>query len=376
MKRLVIAQARLHHFRTAFYEQLRAELFSHDIELILIYGQPKRDEVEKKDSDDLAWASKIQNHYLRIGRIELLWQPYFKFLRRGDVVVVQQENRMLMNYILLLFRKIMGIKVAFWGHGINCQAVKPQGLRERWKRLLIKSPDWWFAYTEFTKNILNEAGVSKKNVTVVNNAIDTRTIRHWKTKIHLEDIEAKRAELNIRSDNIGVFCGSLYHLKRMAFLIDCAQQIRSEISGFELIIIGDGEDRRLVESAASRYSWIHYVGPKRGQDQVLHLMLGKVFLIPSGVGLAIVDSMIIGLPMITTRAPGHGPEIAYLRHGENGIITDDDKKLYSDAVVKLLSNDKELRDMSTKCLLMSDDISIDKMVSNFVTGTLLLLGES
>ncbi len=44
---------------------------------------------------------------------------------------------------------------------------------------------------------------------------------------------------------------------------------------------------------------------------------------PGAVGLAILDAFAAGLPMVTTHCRGHGPEIAYLRQNENGLMTED-----------------------------------------------------
>jgi len=97
--KVAIAQARLHHFRVPFYERLRELLAQEDVDLTLIYGQPNKFEQAKKDSGNIDWAIEIKNLRWTIGPVELLWQPYLKYIKGYDLVIVQQENRMLMNCV-------------------------------------------------------------------------------------------------------------------------------------------------------------------------------------------------------------------------------------------------------------------------------------
>ena len=63
------------------------------------------------------------------------------------------------------------------------------------------------------------------------------------------------------------------------------------------------------------------LGVRKGQAKADVLALAKVMINPGVVGLNILDSFVAGVPMITTNCKGHGPEIAYLTNGENGLMT-------------------------------------------------------
>ena len=171
MNKVVVLQHRLLHYRTALFEQLRANCAG--IELHLVHGQATRREQAKKDEGSLSWANKVENRAWEVGDRDWIWQPFPQHLRDADLVLLMQENRLLSNYPFLLKRFFTGPKIAFWGHGANFQSDAPAGLREQWKRWWLTRVDWWFAYTQPTVDIVRAAGFPAERITRLDNAIDT-----------------------------------------------------------------------------------------------------------------------------------------------------------------------------------------------------------
>ena len=370
---VAIVQARLHHFRVPFYEQLRELLGKENVELKLIYGQPSLPESKKNDAGHIDWAIKIKNLQFSKGPVKLLWQPYLKHLKGCDLLVVQQENRMLINYLLFLIRGWLKIKVAFWGHGINCQAVTPNGVKEKLKRALLTAPDWWFAYTDFTKEILVDAGYSEGRITLVQNAVDTTGLKTDLQSITDDERATLTEKLGIVGRKVGIYCGSLYDLKRIGFLVKAAETIREKVPDFELIIIGDGVDRPIADDAQMQHEWIHFVGTQYGRDLALYMSLGDVALMPGLVGLGVVDSFLFGMPLFTTDCGVHSPEIAYLQQGRNGYMTEDSLEAYVAKVVEVLSDDILLGRLSDNCRQDARQYTIENMAGNFAQGILKAL---
>ena len=96
----------------------------------------------------------MTNRYVYLRGRDILWQPFPEKYRDGGLVVVLQENRLLSNYLWLFWRNGRKAKIGYWGHGRNLQAGAPTGLNEKWKLLLVGRVDWWFAYTQMTREIL------------------------------------------------------------------------------------------------------------------------------------------------------------------------------------------------------------------------------
>jgi len=64
----------------------------------------------------------------------------------------------------------------------------------------------------------------------------------------------------------------------------------------------------------------------------------------------------------------HGPEIEYLEHGRNGIMTDPDPAAYAERVVGLCSDPKLLGSFRQHATESSNRASIETMVENFRAG--------
>jgi len=91
------------------------------------------------------------------------------------------------------------------------------------------------------------------------------------------------------------------------------------------------------------------------------------------VGLNIVDAFCAGLVIATTNDARHGPEIAYLRKGVNGLLTSDNAEEYAATVLKLIYDRNALKRIKAIALADSERYTLENMVSNFVSGIELAL---
>lgn len=367
MAEVTIIQRLLPHYRIEFFDGLRTELNRRGINLRLIYGSPNRAESKKNDIVDLGWATKIHNRELRTGLTELYWQPALPYIRNSRLVIVEQANKNILNYWLMMSRGWRKRKIAFWGHGRNLQT-NPSHPVNRLKRLYIQSCDWWFAYTQSVKDYLVGEGYPADKITVVQNAIDTRSLQEAYAQDHSEELNDLRTALGLDSENVGIYCGALYKQKRIPFLIEACDAVRRSVPDFHLLIIGDGPDNRLVRSMAASRPWIHYLGPKFGDDRVPYFKLAKIFLMPGLVGLAVLDAFALQTPLITTQYPFHSPEIEYLQNHKNGTITEDNLEAYASGVIDLLQDDRALNTLEAGCRRSAGLFTLEKMISNYADG--------
>ena len=54
------------------------------------------------------------------------------------------------------------------------QSNRPNGFKEQFKRWTVNKVDWWFAYTDSSAALINEAGFPTDRTTIVENAVDTK----------------------------------------------------------------------------------------------------------------------------------------------------------------------------------------------------------
>ena len=369
MKKVVILQHRLLHYRVSLFEQLHTQCLTRGIDLHLVHGQPTRRELPRNDAGTLPWADVVKNRFWEIGVRDWLWQPLPKNLHDADLIVMMQESRILSNYPLLLSRFWSNHKIAYWGHGINLQSDAPTGLLEQWKKLFIKKVDWWFAYTQMTVDILIKSSYPTNQITCLNNAIDTVGFKADLAQVSDADLAAERNILGIAANApVGIFCGSLYPDKKLAFLIAAIDFIHQQSPEFHCLVLGDGPSMPYMHEAAASRPWLHLLGVTKGTKKALYFRMADFMLNPGLVGLHIVDAFCAGLVMATTSGAKHSPEIAYLEAGVNGIMSADNVDEYAQAILSLIADRTLFNGYKNAALASADIYTLDNMVDQFVDG--------
>ena len=363
--RVVCVQRRLPHYRVALFEGLRQRLAEDGIEFVLVHGQPTPAEATKNDSGQMDWAHPAPSHYLAGGN--LVWQPPGPSALGADLVIVTQENRLLWNIMAMTLQR--PARLAYWGHGRNFQSARPDGLRERVKRRMITSVDWWFAYTELSARLVIESGFPADRVTTLDNAVDTHSLAAQCQGITAAETETFLSGLGIEPGApVGLFIGSLYPDKRIGFLLQAAQAIRQRVPGFRLLVVGSGPLAGEVRAAAAQWPWVHALGARTGRDKALCLRSAQLMLNPGLVGLGILDSFVSGVPMVTTDCHLHSPEVAYLRSGVNGVMTENTLDAFVGACARLLCSPEEHARLAGAALADASRYTIENMAERFATG--------
>jgi glycosyltransferase involved in cell wall biosynthesis len=369
-RKVVIIYKYISQYRRPFFEQLRDRLMLMNIELVLVYGSPGPIDSKKQDAIDIEWGKKVNNRVFSVAKRELYWQPILPYLKGADLVIVEQANKLLINYLLLMLNVIGLKKVAFWGHGKNFQA-KPSSLpSETIKRFLATKVHWWFAYNNLSADVVRSYGFSEERISVVQNAIDSDHLSYGLASLNQSDIQKRKHDLGISGNNVCLYVGGMYPEKRLEYLKEALLLIHSKVPDFEMIFIGSGIDAPLVEDMARTYPWVHYSGPKFENENIPYFGLSKLFLMPGLVGLAILDCFALDLPLVTTKIPYHSPEIEYLNPGINGVMVEEfnSPEAYADEVIYLLTHEDQRQKLVEGCRISKKIYTIDKMVGLFAEG--------
>jgi glycosyltransferase involved in cell wall biosynthesis len=325
----------------------------------------------KGDAVDLDWATKVASRSLGLGGKTVVWQPVVRIVARQDLVVVEQATRLVSNYALFAAQRLGGARVALWGHGVNLQADDAGLTRvaEAVKRRYTRLPHWFFAYTERGAARVRGMGLPGERITVVNNAIDSAALLREAGAVSSDDIAAMRERLDVHGASVGLYLGAFYREKRLRLLIDSAVRIRAAVPDFELVVAGAGPDAATVEAAAARHPWITAAGPVFGKDKAVLGRLARVLLMPGAVGLVVLDSFALGVPLVTVERAGHGPEIDYLEDGVNGVIVGaGDEGAFAERIIALLRSDRELATLRAGCAASVGRYTVDDMARRFADG--------
>lgn len=376
--KVVIIQKYIPQYRLSFFTKLKDNLQQDNIDLIVIYGQPNKSESKRNDSAEIPWGEKIINRHINIFGQELIWQPAFRYLDAVDLVIIEQANKLLINYLLIIMGKIKNFDVAYWGHGKDFQASSDHNLSGKLKKFLSNKVNWWFAYTKNTADILTTYGYPIEKITIVENSIDTAELVALRSSVTEEDILAVKKLYQMQGSKKGIFIGALYKAKRLDFLMKACEIIKTNIPDFEMIVVGGGEEAPFIQNYSANHPWLKYTGPQYGKNKVILFSISDLFLSPDVVNLSLLDSFALGVPIITTASTKHSPEIDYLINGYNGFIMEDiyDENKYAEKVIDLLNHNEDLREMTANCLATAAKYTVENMVVNYGVGIRKVLGIS
>lgn len=355
------------HYRLPFFTKLHEALRQDGIELTVAYSAQNRKQATRGDSAELPpeIGRKVPGYWFAN---RFLYQSLWKEVLRADLVIVGNENKYLINPFLLSLSAVRLKTVAFWGLGPNRHPDRT-AFSEWMKEKMVRSVDWWFAYTETVADYLRRRGMPADRITNVQNATDTVDLRRQLNEIQpAEAAQVKVALTGSASSCIGIYCGFLGEIKAIPMLVETARLVRQRCPDFHLVIVGNGPDRKWLEQAIAADPWIHYMGSQFGRESAMLYRIADVFLLAGTAGLAIVDSFAAGLPLIATDLPTHPPEISYLRDGENGRLTAHTVVAFADAVINVLTTPGLMACLRRGAQRAGSQYTIEAMVENYRAG--------
>jgi glycosyltransferase involved in cell wall biosynthesis len=374
--RVAIVYRTLPHYRRSFFIILRRLLAADGIDLLLIHGAPYGLSLAKQDWAEIPGALVIENRILHLGRRQLVWQPCLRALRGCDLIVAEQASRLLTNYLFHAWSLLGFRKFALWGHGRNMQRHDANPLAEFAKRRLLRCCDWWFAYTDETRAFLAARGVAASRVTSVQNAVNERSLVAAAERVSLERIEEARRRLGFNGENVALFIGSLYREKRLSFLIEACKTIREVVPDFELAVVGAGPEEAMIRQACAQLPFLRLAGVATEHEKIVYFRMSKLLLMPGLVGLASAEAINFGVPLVTVQLPYHSPEIAYVKHGVNGVVLPEETtpREYGLTVARYLTDETARARLRQGCLEERYRYTTDAMAQRFAHGVKQCLG--
>lgn len=359
------------HYRVAFYNTLSGFLARRGVDLTIFGGQARPDEAFQESGDAVAGHVFARNLYLH-GMI--YYQPLLRRLWDYDLVVVEQANSALLNYLLFARRALGGgPRLALWGHGDDLQQRAPAKWRRGVKRFLSRRADHWFAYTDSVKGIVERMGYPAERITVVQNAIDVSAVTEVCAGLDEAGRASVRRRLGLDDAPTAVFCARLTEGKGLPFLVEACERARHRVPGLQLAVVGSGPLERWLRDQAATRPWIKMLGARYGREKAEVLAVSHVFLLPSFVGLSILDAFAAGMPVVTADFRNHSPEVDYLEHRRNGLFVPADPDFYADAVAAVLGDAALRADLGRGALVTARLRTVDAMAANFGGGILQAL---
>lgn len=368
-KSLVIIQPYVPKYRVAFFEQLAATLADHGIICKVAASDPDALQSRRGDAVRPPWLIPITQRSISVAGRSLGLGGARTAWKDADGVIVGLLGSSLDTYMALLDRKRGRLKVGVWGH-IKPYVSAGNPLDLALEKLQLNAADHVFAYTPGGAAFAQGAGVSPSKITTVMNSVDTDALAQAISQVSAEDVAEFAARLGLLPHKTLAFIGGLDESKRIGFLAEVLDSLWIEAPDLKLLVGGDGSQAELLERSVARGQCI-MLGYADCYQQALVARTASALLMPGRIGLVAVDSLVLGLPIITTDWPYHAPEAEYLVEGVTRYTSENNVPAYVAEVMQFLT--KRPRPLSDSDRQWEYP-TLRLMVSNYVSGVLHMLG--
>lgn len=197
-------------------------------------------------------------------------------------------------------------------------------------RLSLRRADKVIAVTRLEADFLVKvAGADPNKITVIPEGVD---LDLFKPKIDKSEQE-----------KVILFVGRIAQEKGLMYLIKAIPRVTKVFPSISVLMVGEdqGIQENLIKAAENLgvEKIVHFLGPKFGYELARTYRKARVFVLPSlyeTFGLAILEAMASGLPIVTTRTGGI-PEL--VEDGSNGMLVGPrNHEALAEAIIKLLSD--------------------------------------
>lgn len=281
---------------------------------------------------------------------------------------------------VLIFARIMGTKLIFWGHMFNrTNGFNPQkNYIDKYRLWLWKMADGLIAYSYGEKELLLKHGIPSQKIFVAPNTLNTPLLLKYRDEMDLKGKAAIKKELGFNEDFNIIYIGRLYKDKLPEVLIDALLELRIRgIKSLKLHFVGDGDQLNNLRDLVNTHQLQDYVSFFGAVYDDLYtgrlLYASDLMIMPGSVGLSVNQAFCFNCPVVTFEGndglgPAHGPEIEYVINGKTGFqIPNQSLIQLVDTVEKYFNSS----DLQTEMKLSIKDFienkcSLEKMTSGVI----------
>ena len=300
---------------------------------------------------------QIKNYILSVFGITFVWQNFFNKFKpsKYDAVILSEGVFFISNYIIILICKIYKIKYGFYTHGFNHQrqSTKISSALESVRGFFQRNADFIIVYTNKGFDHVNKNNiVPKEKIFIAKNTLDMEGIWQRDKMYTNKDIFKCKESLQIdENDFLLTFVGRLEPEKNPLWVAESIEFLMKKGILCHALFIGDGSEKINIQNYKNSTSKdiskrIHLLGRLSVEDVDIYLKSSNISVMPGMTGLAVVHSFGLGKPYVTIESKKHSPEIEYLQHNQNGLITKANKIKFFEGIESLANNPKLLEKLS------------------------------
>lgn len=360
---VAIVQQFVPTYRVPLFDAVERHLAPHGLRLEVWHGEPTRQMASQLNSVSGPWSVPIRQWQLSARQSTVTYRPVRRDARRVRALVHGLASTSLETYLLALDPRV---RLMLWGHGRNFTAPgnRIDDALESW---LCRRSTHLFVYTEAGARHLVASGQDPDKITVVRNSTDTAALRTQRDAVTADEIDGLRRQHRLVGKRVGLFVGAYDESKDLPFLFEAADLIHAQRDDFVLLLAGAGPLEVHVKEYASQRSYVRVLGRLDAAALGRISTVVDLILMPGRVGLVAVDSLALGVPLVTSEHAFHAPEVDYLDDQTSSRLprsTGD----YAAGVAQLLSDDAARLAMAAAGREAGMSLSIDDAGRRFAEG--------
>lgn len=199
----------------------------------------------------------------------------------------------------------------------------------------------------------------EKEIAVIRNFVDVKRFRK-------KPFDAFHKAIAPNNEKILIHASNFRKVKRIGDVIHIFEQVIRQVPS-KLLLVGDGPERAMAESLCRELNLcdnIRFLGKQEQMEDIL--AIGDLFLLTSeyeSFGLAALEAMAAGVPVISTNAGGL-PEINV--DGTTGFLANvGDIDQMSRKAIELLSDEKMLQNFKSNALQHALKFDMDHVIPEY-----------
>lgn len=345
-----------------------------DIELVTFHGR----EPKKFPPYDIGKCQGfpdvyVKNVYFRNSKkvflaFQFLFVPLFRF--NPDIIVLQDGVKIVSNYLILLYAKLLHKKIIWYTHGENRQEFRRNSIsariRESIRLIYLRISDAVIAYSHGVKQNLIQRGIIAEKIFVALNTLDVNQLFNYRAGLERKVIEQTRNEHNLAHKKTICYIGRLINDKKPQYFLSLIHELNKiDADKYFGFIIGDGPLYSSLQRMAERdnINNVFFTGRISLLKSLKYLCNSDIVFVPGMTGLAIVHAFCCGVPYITFNLDIHSPEIEYLSPGDNGLLTT--PQSYVKDICALLDDAGKIEIMKKNALATAKGLTTEKQIAGF-----------
>jgi glycosyltransferase involved in cell wall biosynthesis len=215
--------------------------------------------------------------------------------------------------------------------------------------------------SKYLKSIVVQWGIAEERVEVVYSALYPLEVNSTR--------DVLRSQFNYSYPTL-VSAARLVPWKGFRVLIEVVNNLRTRYPDISLVIIGEGEERRKLESQVAKQGLgehIRFTGQITKDALGASLKAADVFVLNTayeGLSHQLIEVMDVGVPIVTTKSGGN-PEL--ITNGVNGYLVDfNDTAQLEEAITRVLSHPESRERMIQSARLRSKDFQKERVIQRMV----------